>query len=542
MTAIPQMPTGADVIAQLLKQTLPSDAPVVFGLPGVHNIALWPTFKAHGIRIIGSRHEQGCAYAADGYARSTGRIGVALCTTGPGAANALGACGEAWASKSPILVIATDIPTTQRVPGVYRGVLHECVDQAGMFAPITKDTFVVRSAAEIAPMTAAAIACALSDPTGPAYLEIPTDLLRASCDLPDFTTPRGTGAPAVNSEPFDAIVASAQRPILWVGGGAKDATNEIVALAERLGAPVITTFSSRGVIPASHPLCVNGPAHESAVVNLVRQADLAIVIGSDLDHMNTMAWKFPLPTNTIAINVDAADANKNYAMTATMVTTAAHGARSLAASSNRQPWADLQSVHRELAADLADDDHATLAMAFLDDTRLALDDDVTIFCDMAINGYWLSGYYGVQRPRSLHYPMGWGTLGFALPAAIGAAAAGQTTVSFCGDGGALFAIGELATIAQENLPLTVVVIDDNAYGMLRYGRESERADIGTELVATDFAKVATGFGIPSTRIDGFGEPYVEALRSAAASDRPHLLHVMAELRPPRTTTPRWILK
>ena len=130
--------TGADNIAHLLKQTLPKDNAVVFGLPGVHNIALWPSFKQHAIRIIGSRHEQGCAYAADGYARSTGHLGVALCTTGPGAANALGACGEAWASKSPILVIATDIPTTQRQHGVYRGVLHECTDQAGMFAPVTR--------------------------------------------------------------------------------------------------------------------------------------------------------------------------------------------------------------------------------------------------------------------------------------------------------------------------------------------------------------------------------------------------------------------
>ena len=313
-------------------------------------------------------------------------------------------------------------------------------------------------------------------------------------------------------------------------------------MAERLGAPVITTFSSRGVIPASHPLSVNGPAHEQAVIELARSADLAIVIGSDLDHMNTMAWKFPLPDTRITINVDSADANKNYPMTATMIAAANTGAALLAHADRRQPWANLVAVHRQIADDLANDSHATEAGKFLEDTRLALDDDVTIFCDMAINGYWLSGYYGVERPRSLHYPMGWGTLGFALPAAIGAAAAGQTTVAFCGDGGALFAIGELATIAQENLPLTTVVIDDNAYGMLRYGRESERSDIGTELAAVDFVAVAGGFGIASQRIDGFGPDYVNALRDATASGTPHLLHVLAELLPPRTTTPRWILK
>src|SRR5215211_2912296 len=153
---------------------------VAFGLPGVHNLPLWRALGESEIRLIGVRHEQTAAYAADGYARATGRLGVALTTTGPGAANTLGAVGEAWASRSPILVIATDIPAALRRPDTYRGILHEATDQAAMFAPVVKGTFTATGAEDVAEATAAAIACATDAPRRPAYLQIPTDLLAAS--------------------------------------------------------------------------------------------------------------------------------------------------------------------------------------------------------------------------------------------------------------------------------------------------------------------------------------------------------------------------
>src|SRR4051794_40886242 len=132
------MPTGAQLIVEALEQ---EGVEVAFGLPGVHNLALWEALRGSSIRLVGVRHEQAAAYAADGYARATGKLGVALTTTGPGAANTLGAVGEAWASRSPVLVIATDIPSSLRRPGAYRGVLHETTDQAAMFAPVVKATY-----------------------------------------------------------------------------------------------------------------------------------------------------------------------------------------------------------------------------------------------------------------------------------------------------------------------------------------------------------------------------------------------------------------
>src|SRR5436190_5070798 len=162
------MPTGAELIVQLLEE---QGVEVAFGVPGVHNLALWEALRGSRIRLIGVRHEQAAAYAADGYARATGRLGVALTTTGPGAANTLGAVGEAWASRSPILVIATDIPSSLRRTGEYRGVLHETDGQSAMFAPVVKSIHLGLDAAAVFGAVAAAVASASTAPTRPAYLE-----------------------------------------------------------------------------------------------------------------------------------------------------------------------------------------------------------------------------------------------------------------------------------------------------------------------------------------------------------------------------------
>jgi thiamine pyrophosphate-dependent acetolactate synthase large subunit-like protein len=511
----------------------------------VHNLALWPAFHEAGIRIVGSRHEQGTVYAADGLARATGGLGVALTTTGPGAANTVGAIGEAWASHSPVVVIATDIPTTQRRPGVYRGVLHESIAQAAMFVAVTKSTIDVADADGIGAAIVTASTIARGAPTGPVYVGIPTNLLDTPAPLVDAPVGEWTSRRNDVQPILDAISAS-ERPLIWIGGGTRDAGDEIAALATRLGAPIVTTYQARGVVGADHPLLVGAPPHEPPVIELIEQADLAIVIGSDLDAMTTMAWRLPLPDRRVAINVDPVDAAKNYSMDATLESGARVAGVIAEALPAREPWAgDLHALVAQLRDEMRTTGETAESIAFLEQTEAALPADTVVFADMCIPGYWLAGHYRVRTPRSLHYPMGWGTLGFAFPAAIGAAAAFSTTgravVSVSGDGGMLFAIGELATAAQERLPLTAVVIDDGGYGMLRFGHDPE-ADFGTELGGVDFATVARGFGMTSRSVDGVGESYRTALAEAVASGEPNLLHVRARLYPPRSTSPRWPLR
>src|SRR3954467_7740130 len=195
------MASGAQIIVQELER---AGVEVCFGLPGVHNLPLWDALRDSPIRLVGVRHEQAAAYAADGYARASGRLRVALTTTGPGAANTLGAVGEARASRSPILVIATDIPTTLRRPGVYRGVLHETSGQVDMFRPVTRTTQVVADAQELASLPPGVI-----DPAGgPAYLEVPTDLLVAEVRRDDGEWTSYAPLPTDVGDPYPIIDAA----------------------------------------------------------------------------------------------------------------------------------------------------------------------------------------------------------------------------------------------------------------------------------------------------------------------------------------------
>ncbi|NGY65525.1 thiamine pyrophosphate-binding protein [Lentzea sp. NEAU-D13] len=525
------MPNGAE---RLLEVLAAHEVEVVFGLPGVHNLAIWEALRKHpGIRMIGVRHEQTAVYAADGYARATGRLGVAVVTTGPGAANTLGATGEAWASGSPVLVIATDIPSTLRQPGVYRGVLHETRDQKAMFGPVTKAAFDVPAADELAVFADKAVQQAVRSPHGPVYLGVPTDFLSAevaghapSTAEQTFLVPDLTEA--------EALIARSERPLIWVGGGAarSGAGAAVGALAARLQAPVVTTYGARGLVDS--PQVVRGPVHAPPVGKLWDDADLVIAIGTDFDGMMTQNWLQPKPHTLVAVNIDKAEANKNYPADVTLEGDAAAVTTALAARvAGKDAAVDVEAVNAEVRALAeADSPEAVTLLRALEGT------DATIVADMCIPGYWIGGFHHVTKPRGLAYPVGWGTLGFGFPAALGAAVAGRT-IAVVGDGGFLFACGDLATLKQEGLPLTIVLVDDGGYGMLRYDQQiANHAISGVDLTRPDFAKLAESFGIPAVTLEGF-----DGLRDAlAGATGPAMIVVNAGLKPPINTSPRWYRK
>ena len=519
------MPTGAHAIVTQLEE---AGVEVCFGLPGVHNLALWEALRESPIRLVGVRHEQAAAYAADGYARASGKLGVALTTTGPGAANTLGAVGEAWASRTPILVIATDIPTTLRREGVYRGVLHETSGQADMFGPVTSGTAVIDAAWQLGSLPAHAFA----PHGGPFYLEVPTDLLAAEVEI---DRGEGTGYAPIETERGDPypLIDAAERPLIWAGAGTRDRAGEVRALAERLAAPVLTTYGGRGVLPPGHPCDVGMPPHVPSAGRLWDEADLVISFGSDLDGMNTQNWLQPQPPRLVAVNVDADDAAKNYRVDASTEALDLDRIR----PRDGDPAERLRSVRADACRALDD-----RALRFLDAVSYALPDDANVVCDMCIPGYWIAGFHSFRRPRRLQYPMGWGTLGFAFPAALGAALAGTgPTVSISGDGGFLFACGELATMAQEQLPLTAVIVDDGGYGMLRYDqRLAGKPPFGVDLMTPDFAALAASFGLPAETVEGLDDDFGEALSQHLADPAPSVLVAKAEaLVPPPTTSPNW---
>jgi thiamine pyrophosphate-dependent acetolactate synthase large subunit-like protein len=537
--------TGAGLVVQALEE---AGVEVAFGLPGVHNLALWRALGESPIRLVGVRHEQTAAYAADGYARAGGRLGVALTTTGPGAANTLGAVGEAWASRSPVLVIATDVPTKIRRPGVWRGALHETPDQAGMFRPVVKHAERVASAAALRAATLEAARTALAAPSRPAYLEVPTDLLAAAVEEPgpERRRPR---PPALDRKVIARaaeLIAPSRRPLIWAGGGALQAgAGETVGrLAERLVAPVLLTYSARGLLPPGHPCLVPAPPHVPEAGGLWDEADCVLAVGSDLDGMMTQGWSQPPPPRLIALNVDPADASKNYLPDLVVEADAAEATAALA--DRLEPRGGLDSLTRRLRelgaaarASLAESDAE--ALAFLDHVRATLPDDAVVVCDMCIPGYWLGGFHQPPRPRGLAYPLGWGTLGCAFPQALGAALAAEgPVVSVSGDGGFLYAPGELATAAQERIPLTALVVDDGGYGMLRFDQDLHGdPHEGVDLLTPDFTALAASFGVRSFAVDGLGADFAAALSRHIRLAEPSLLVAKAALRPPPNVSPRW---
>ncbi|WP_347059899.1 thiamine pyrophosphate-binding protein [Blastococcus sp. HT6-30] len=540
------MSSPQPVARRILEAFAAAGVQTAFGLPGVHNLSFWRETGPGLPRIVGVRHEQTAVYAADGLARATAGLGVALTTTGPGAANAAGAFGEAAASGTPLVLVASEVSTKLARPGVSRGILHESRNQAGIFEPLAKAVFRPRTAEEASAAVADAIRTAMTSPRGPVYIDIPTDVLSQPAPAVPRHPITRVAPEAASIRALHELVEKSPSVVLWVGGGAvqADAAEQVAALAERLQAPVITTYTARGILPPDSPYLVGLPPHEPEIADLVAGADLLIGIGSDFDGMMTRNWSMPLPRAMATINCAAEDLTKNYPFDVAVLGDAKQALQSLLAlpTGPRPAVAGRVSEVRDHCWNrLSGDPRAAAGLELLESMHTAMPDGTVVVADMAIPGYWFGGYGTVQRPRTLQYPVGWGTLGYALPASVGPGVLGDRPVlAVCGDGGFMFAVGELATIAQENLPVTVLVVDDGGYGMLRYDQDHAGDEHrGVDLLRPDFAALAESFGIPATRATGLGQPLAEALGTALSSGEPRLVVTEATLTPPRTTSPRW---
>jgi thiamine pyrophosphate-dependent acetolactate synthase large subunit-like protein len=472
-------------------------ATTVFGLPGVHNLAFW-----RGDRTpLVVRHEQAAVYAADGWARATGALGAAVVTTGPGAANAVAAFGEAASVGSPVLLVASEIPQALRRAGRVRGVLHESRDQAALFRPLAKAVFTPRSAAEVAAVLDDAAAAAMTHPRGPVYLDVPADVLGHDAVAPARS--RHWHEPTTTGLDGAAELLAGARVVVWAGGGAVDAAPSLAVLAEHLGAPVVTSYQGRGCPATTHPRAVGAPPHEPEVAALIGGADVLLAVGGDLDGMNTRNWTMPRPPRLVT--VDAAPTDHEWAPDAAVTGRIGEALRGLVEQlPRREPWGPVDLRSRVLDRLRADPATAE-AVALVEAVEAARTEETVLVCDMAVAGYWVGGYAAAPGPRRLAYPVGWGTLGFGLPAALGAAAAGHPVIAVCGDGGLVMALGELATLVQERLPVTVLVVDDGGYGMLRYDQvRAGDPEVGVDLVAPDFPALAAAFGLPATAVGRVG--------------------------------------
>lgn len=521
-----------------------------FGIPGVHNLAYWDADTEHGPRIIGVRHEQAAAYAADGLYRATGQFGAALLTSGPGAANAVAAFGEAFTSGSPVLILASEVGMALRSSAGQRGILHEMADQGAMFEAFGATARRARSRQEAIASTVLALRDAWGPPPTGSYIGVPTDVLTEEWTSPIPHLPR---LPAPVPDPHDLsglaeLIAASPRVIVWAGGGVvtADAEGALRRLVHRLGAPVVTSYAGRGLL-AGDPLLVDAPVHEPEVEALLADADLLLVVGSSFDGMNTKNWRIRLPERRAAISLGASlreTVSFDSLISADLAAALPLLEEALddAGVGPREAWTDAHSIRPAILARLAADPRTAPGVALVQAVGTGWPVAGAVVCDMAVAGYWVGGYSSQPRTRRLQYPVGWGTLGYALPAAIGPASVGISTLAVCGDGGPMLSLGELATIAQESLPVTLMVVDDGGYGMLRFDQRAfGHEERGVDLLTPDWRMLASAFGIQTQEVsDVAGLP--TALAQAAAANgagEPAVVVIRAQLTPPRTTSPRW---
>lgn len=499
-----------DAIVEVLQA---ASVRTVFGIPGLHTLGLYDALAdAPSIRHILTRHEQGAAFAADGYARVLGVPGVCSTTTGPGTFNTLAAVAEAWSDSSPVVVLAGQIDAA--LDGSGRGILHETPDQGRSFEALSSFVGRPRTADAIPTAVGEALRCSMTGRRRPSYVELPTDLLveQYSGPIPAVQLP-GRVAPDPTAVVAAARVLSAARRVVIVPGAGVHralASAELHRLAIRLDAPVLTPITGAGAIPADDPLWAGAlnPARVECQA-LLQEADAVLVVGCRLDDGQTARWTLPLP-NLVHIDVDPAAIGRSYPVAAGVVGDARLALDGLLAELGQGAAARDSGWGRGRARATRDASLVGVPMtervvrdSFLA-SRAAMPRDAILTHDAARLNSWTGYVWPVYEPDGSIFPWGSATLGFALGAANGAAVAapGRRVVASCGDGGFLFSAMELATTVAHGLDVTVLVHDDAAFGSIaayqlrRHGRA-----YATDLVNPDLVAFVRSFGVPAERVE-----------------------------------------
>lgn len=542
--------TGGELVVETLKA---AGVDTVFGIVSVHNIPIYDAMaRLGGIQPVMVRHEQGAVAMADGYARASGKLGVALTSTGPGAANGMGSMVEAYWANSPVLHLTGNVETQHL--GKAKGFVHEAKDQLAMLATASKWTGRPEDTGQIPAVLAQAIGQALSGRQRPVAVEIPIDLqyYTAEVPIPPVRIEPAPKADAAAIRRAAGLLASARRPLLLVGGGAhcSGAGPEVLALARSLGAGIVTTISGRGAVPEDDPLTLGYLVWEPLVQQLLADADVLLAVGTRFAGPNTMNWTLQLPPTIVHIDIDGGELDRNYPAAVGINADAKAALGDLIAQLDGRRgaeagWEERVKDTRLKARRQQRHNIGPGHEQILDDVRAALPRDGLIVKDATIPAYiWGNRLLEVYEPRtSIHSTSS--AIGPGLPLAIGAllSAPGRPVVLIAGDGGFLLNIAELSTAAQYKLPVRVLVFNDQGYGVLRIHQNMTFGGrhIAVDMNPIDFAKVAEGFGVASRKVPTAGH-FAEAFDWALAQDGPALLEVdlkgVAPMTVPYTGTSR----
>ena len=509
----------------------------VFGIPGTHNLEIFAQLSAHGIDIISPRHEQGAGYMADGAARTSGEVNVVVTTTGPAVLNALTALLQSFTDSVPVLLVCPGMPLTH--PGRGNGLLHEVRNQTGALAAVLTEVQRVTTPGEVSLAVGQSLSAMRAGRTRPAVIEIPLDLIEATGPgslHPSIARPHPTADPEAVDTAAEAV-ADSRRPLIFVGAGARNAGPAILDLATTLGAGIILSSNAKGIIDDSEPLCLGAVGVLDSLPQLLDGADAVIAIGTELAPSDFWPEPLPLPQTVVRIDIDEVQMLTNAQVShpiladATAATTTLDSAlksrRSDEATWAAAAWAEQKKAAATSAAEVSGRPWADLCGA-LNSFTASADTPVIVAADST-----MACYYGVQTGWSARagdrflYPAGAGTLGYGLPAGIGAklAAASARVIAIEGDGGSMFTIAELAAAVQAKVQVTLIIVDNGGYGEIR----NEMADRGDEpsgvvLSGPDFPALARAMGARGVHVDG-EDALLSALHPADEHAGPTLIHI-----------------
>ncbi|RDU95235.1 5-guanidino-2-oxopentanoate decarboxylase [Trinickia dinghuensis] len=510
----------------------------VFGIPGVHTVELYRGIAASSIRHVTPRHEQGAGFMADGYARVTGNPGVCFIITGPGMTNIATAMAQAYADSIPMLVVSS--VNARRELGSGDGRLHELPSQRNVFAGLTAFSHTLYDPAELPQVLARAFAVFKSARPRPVHIEIPLDVIVASANgiaLSPAPLPAKPHASAAALAEAAFLLSSARRPLILAGGGALSAAAQLRELAERLQAPVALTINAKGLLPCAHPLLIGSTQSLPETRAMIREADVVLAVGTELgetDYDVVFDGGFSIEGSLVRIDIDAQQLMRNFRPDVGILGDAEQALGGISDILDKfesvviEPTWGAARVAAVRSAVCVNYDGPAHAQKRLIDTIVGALRNVIIVGDSTSPVYVGNFMHDASAPRSwFNSSTGYGTLGYGLPAAIGAqlAAPRRPVVCLIGDGGLQFTLPELASAVEARAPVVVVVWNNFGYGEIRkYMAARDIVPVGVDIFTPDFIALARGFGCDATSVDN-PKALAAALQHAVSRQAPTVIEV-----------------
>jgi acetolactate synthase-1/2/3 large subunit len=526
---------GADIV---LKTLVEEGVEVIFGYPGANTLPLHDRLADGPIRHYLMRHEQAAAHAADGYARATGKVGVCLATSGPGATNLVTGIATAYMDSTPMVAITAQVDSD-----LWGRDAFQETDIIGITMPITKHSLMVRDVNQIASSLRQAFQLASTGRTGPVLVDIPKDILTAVCNEQPKKAPAAAPKRVEDREQIEQIAQAlnrSERPVLLIGGGVKlgDACQKMTELVQKGQLPFVTTMMGIGSVqsPNGFNLGFIGTHGNELANHMIHQADFILALGARFTERSTSLIEEFAPLATVAqIDIDPTSIGKNIPVALPYVGDIGDALAELIpliVPREREAWIERIRTERQALEDKLVEDGCGQAGNLIRQIQDAMPKETIVIPDVGLNQIWTVRTWKTRSPRSLLTSGGMGTMGFSVPAAIGAkvGAPDRDVVVICGDGGFYMNIQELATISAYQLPIKIVVINNGNLGMIRqiqdlfYESRFTQSHFGD---GVDLVAVAKGFGVPAERVAVDEDP-AEAIARMSAAAGPYMVEAMVD--------------